>query len=146
MATVSDAEYDELKKFFSFYSSRYLAIDKLAPELRPMACLEELEKRSRRMAREGLRQAINDVIERSRHLDPRVVRTIDVELAAQGLVTLSELRRRFSREYARILRRKRISNETEYYLIRGVVDALVSQNPEREFLYTMIKDFEAKIL
>jgi hypothetical protein len=92
-----------------------------------MACLE-LEKRSRRMAREGLRQAINDVIERSRHLDPRVVRTMDVELAAQGLVTLSELRRRFSREYAQILRRKRISNEIEYYLIRGVVDALVSES------------------
>jgi hypothetical protein len=146
MATVLDGEYEELKKFFLFYSSRYLAIDKLAPELRPMAGLEVLEKRSRRMAREGLRQAINDIIERSRHLDPTVVRTIDVELAAQSLITLSELRRRFSREYARILRRKRIRNETEYYLIRGVVEALVSENPERALLYTMIKDFEAKIL
>jgi hypothetical protein len=146
MANVLDSEYDELRKFFSFYSSRYLPIDKLPPELRPMARLEVLEKRSRRMAREGLRQAINDVIEESRHLDPTVVRTMDVELAAQGLITLSELRRRFSREYARILRRKSISNETEYYLIRGVVDALVSEIPERELLYIMIKDYEAKIL
>jgi hypothetical protein len=115
---LSEHEYNELKEFPCFYSSRYMSIDRVTPELRPAACLEILEQKSHKMASRGLRQAINDIIEMSRHTNHGQVGKIDSELKRQNIVTLSELRRRFSKDYARIIKRGKINNETEYYLAR----------------------------
>src|SRR5262245_50793352 len=103
--TMSHDEYRELKAFLSFYSSEYLSVDSVPPEMRPAAVLETLEKKNARIAPQGLRQAINDIIERSRHLGPKEAEKIDCELGARNLATLSELKRRFSKEYARIFKR-----------------------------------------
>src|SRR5689334_21165783 len=116
-AALSPEQYDELKQFLGFYSLNSTEIDKkLAPHVRPLALLELVEKMSRKQAQQGLRQAINDVIEHTRHLSYKEVKKIDFELIKNCTITLSELRRRFSREYNSIVKRKKINNETEYYL------------------------------
>src|SRR5437879_3806764 len=96
---ISPSEYDELKRFLSFYSERFMSVDELPAELRPMACLERLENMGRSKASQGLRQAINDIIESTRHWDKGRVASLDAQLVKSGVVTLSELRRRFSKEY-----------------------------------------------
>jgi hypothetical protein len=85
MTELSEHEYNELKEFLSFYSSRYMSIDRVASELRPVACLEILGKKSHKMASRGLRQDINDIIEMSRHADHRQVAKIDSELKRQNM-------------------------------------------------------------
>jgi hypothetical protein len=75
-----------------------------------------------KMAFNGLRQAINDCVEMSFHFDHGEVRKLDSELRSRGIVTLSELRRRYSKGYAKITKRGQIKNETEYHLIRNVLD------------------------
>src|SRR5713101_3045491 len=72
MAVMQDeakVEYVQMKDSLSFYAERYLEIETLPPEKRPIASLELLEKKSMKKAFDGLRQAINDCVEMSFHLD-----------------------------------------------------------------------------
>lgn len=148
MTVISKQEYKELKRFISFYSTNYMPVERIPPELRPVACLEMLEKKSFKMAIKGLRQLINDIIERSRHTDFKQLAKIDSELRAENIITLSKLRRGFSKDYARIIDRGKINNETEYYLVRNVVEdgTIEISETERDILFRMIANFEEKVI
>src|SRR5690349_7644314 len=138
-----DHEYAELKEFLSFYTDRFSSVDGLPPEKRPLANLEALEKKGLKTALNGLRQAINDCIEMSFHFDPKEVVKLDEQLRDRGIVTLSELRRRYSRKYAAIVKRGRIKSDTEYHLIRNVLgDPTKKATDEREVLENLIADYE----
>ena len=143
MEEETELEYAKLKDFLSFYAERYLKVESLPPEKRPIAGLEALEKRSMKTALNGLRQAINDCIAMSFHFDSTEVQKLDAELRLRGIITLSELRRRYSKSYAKILKRGLIKDETEYYLIRNILDDPTVKAPnERELLEKMISDYE----
>lgn len=138
-----ELEYAELKDFFSFFAERYLRVDNLPPEKQPIASLKALEKKSVKMALNGLRQAINDCVERSRPFNHLEVEKLDSELRTRGIVTLSELRRRYSKDYARIVKRGELKDETQYYLVRNVLSDLTEQAPEeRELLEKMVSKYE----
>jgi hypothetical protein len=139
----ADHEYSELKKFLSFYAARYLNVSGLPPEKQPMSNLETLERKGGKSAWRGLRQAINDCVEMSFHLDPKDVRKLDAELRDLGIVTVSELRRRYSKKYAAIMKRGRIKDDTEYYLIRNVAgDVTKKTTEESEVLERLIIEYE----
>ncbi|MDB5515532.1 MAG: hypothetical protein JWQ17_2290 [Tardiphaga sp.] len=140
----ADLEYARMKAFLAFYTDRYLLnLATLPPEKWPIACLEVLEKKGMKTALNGLRQAINDCVEASFHFDHVEVEKLDSELRTRGIITLSELRRRYSKGYARIKKRSKIKNETEYYLIRNVLeDPTEKTHEERELLEKMISDYE----
>jgi len=135
--------YPQLRKFFEFYVALSPPVLGLSPEFHPVACLERLERMRASKARIGLRQAINDVVEMSLRLDPRQVSEIDTELRALGIVTLSQVRRQSARHFARIVRRGAIRNETEYYLVRNVLDDRAEESPEeRKLLMKMVSQYE----
>jgi hypothetical protein len=143
MQKAADSEYATMKAFLSFYTERYSNLENLPPEKRPIACLEILEKMGMKTAMRGLRQAINDCVEESFHFDPKEVEKLDSELRARGIVTLSELRRRYSKAYAKIKKRGQIKNENEYYLIRNVFGDLTEKSPEEwQLLEKMINEYE----
>ena len=144
MQEAADSEYAKMKAFLAFYVERYrLNLETLPPEKWPIASLEALEKKGMKTALKGLRQAINDCVERSFHFDHADVESLDSELRKRGVVTLSELRRQYSKGYARILKRSQIKTETEYYLIRNVLDDPTEKTPEeRELLEKMISNYE----
>ncbi len=140
----SDLEYAKMKGFLSFYAERYLKVEGLSPDKQPIASLEALEKKSMKMAFNGLRQTINDCVEMSLHFDHAEVESLDSELRKRGIVTLSELRRRYSKSYAKIVKRGQIKNETEYYLVRNVLYDPTEKSPEeRKLLEKLISDYEA---
>jgi predicted ATPase len=144
MQDESKLEYAKMKDFLSFYAERYLKAEGLPPDKQPIASLEALEKKSMKMAFNGLRQAINDCVEMSLHFDHEEVEKLDSQLRSRGIVTLSELRRRYSKSYAKIIKRRRIKNETEYYLVRNVLYDPTEKAPEeRELLEKLISDYEA---
>ncbi|MCA1452426.1 hypothetical protein I6F35_04230 [Bradyrhizobium sp. BRP22] len=140
----SELDYAKLKDFLSFYIERYMpAVEDLPLDKRPMAVCEALEKKSMKLAFTGLRQAINDCVEMSLHFAPAEVEKFDLELRSRDIVTLSELRRRYSKSYAKIMKRGRIKSETEYYLARNVLDDPTEKTPEeRELLGRLISDYE----
>ena len=81
MQEATDSEYVKMKAFLTFYVERYhLNLETLPPEKWPIASLEALEKRGMKTALKGLRQAINDCVERSSHFDHA-----EVESAFGGL-------------------------------------------------------------
>jgi hypothetical protein len=115
----------------------------LSPEKWPIASLEALEKKGMEAAFNGLRQAINDCVEMSFHFDHVEVENLDSELLTRGIVTLSELRRRYSKGYAKIKKRGRIKNGTEYYLVRNVLDDPTEKTSEEcELLKKMTSEYE----
>jgi hypothetical protein len=143
MRKASEGEYAELKEFLAFYSERYFNLQNLPPEHHPIASLGVLETKSKKMALNGLRQAIHDCIEVSFHFDNAEVANLDSELRDRSIVTLSELRRRYSKAYARIAKRGRIRSDTEYYLIRNVLDdPTAKSDEERQLLVNLIGDYE----
>ena len=143
MQDFNRSEYTQLKKFLSFYVERYMPMQTLPPEQQPPAVLEAMEKRSPRMAFQGLRQAINDCVERSSFFDPVKVAKLDAELISRGIITLSELRKRYSRGYANILKRGRIKNDTEVNLLQHVINDPTEKSPdELELLAKLLSDYE----
>jgi hypothetical protein len=144
MQETTDSEYANMKAFLAFYVERYhLNLETLPPENWPIASLEALEKKGKNTAVQGLRQAINDCVERSLHFDHAEVESLDIELQKRGVVTLSELRRRYSKSYAKIMKRGRIKNETEYYLLRNVLfDPTEKTSDECKLLEKLISDYE----
>jgi hypothetical protein len=144
MQEEAELEYAKMKDFLSFYAERYLDVGGVSPDKQPLASLEALEKKSMKMALNGLRQAINDCVEMSLHFDHAEVEKFDSQLRSRGIVTLSELRRRYSKSYAKIMKRGQIKNETEYYLVRNVLYDPTEKTPEEQkLLEELISEYEA---
>ena len=143
MTEKPETDYESLKAFLAFYSERYFGLSSLPPEIWPINVLEAMEKKNKKAAVMGLRQAVNDCVERSFDLEHAEVEGLDAELRSYGIVTLSELRRRYSKGYAKILKRGRIKNETEYYLMVNVAnDPTEKAHEERDLLDKLISDYE----
>jgi hypothetical protein len=129
-----EREFEQLLAFVEFYCE--VAPHAQVPEgmnLRSVAEKIALEHGKSR-ALQGTRQAVNDIIQELSDVDIETVQAFDGALRAQGIPTLSELRQRYSSAYRAILRRNRIKTETEYYLVKELVDDLASTIPEEERL------------
>jgi hypothetical protein len=67
-----------------------------------------------------------------RHQPLAYIQKLDAALNNAKLLTSSEIRRRYASTYRRILRRGNISNETEYYLVAGILADGSSQATSEE--------------
>lgn len=148
MSPEREKEFEDLLAFLDFH---YEVFTK--PKL-PLDMAERLSVRgeAERIAREygrskalvGTRQAVNDVVEDLSNLTAEGVELLDRALYDTGLSTLSEMRRRYSTLYQKVLRRGRIKTETEYYLVNGLVVDQTSalSGDERNVLQGMISEYE----
>jgi hypothetical protein len=146
MSAEREQELEELLGFLEFHSE-HLRRKPTAPPagLTLRTVVERIaQEHGRSKALEGVRQAVNDALEELAGISPETVRVVDEALGAAGLVSLSELRRRYSSTYQRILRRGSIKTETEYHLVNGLVIDLTSNltPSERETLQAMVSAYE----
>jgi hypothetical protein len=65
----------------------------------------------------GIRMAVHDDLEWTRGLEPDEVKALDARLTAQGCETLTSARSRVWQTIPKILKRGRIRNEEEFYLL-----------------------------
>jgi hypothetical protein len=135
-------DYPKPRSSFEFLSERYMAplVPRLPAEHRPTAVLARQERQSMALARRGLRTAINDLLEMLRDLPSAELAECDRALEARGGYTLSGLRQRYSRHYARIVKQREIRNDEEYYLAYGIVSDVNLPLPkaERELLDRLV--------
>lgn len=83
--------------------------------------------------------AIGDIVEMTDHWSSSAIASLDTELGAAGLPTLSAIRVQFSKAIRAIIRRGRIRSEGEYYLIRNAAEI----DPERsEMLLCLLEKWE----
>lgn len=110
--------------------------------------LDDLERRSMTQARAGIRMAVQDLLEATRHVDPGFVQRVDARFAAAGLPTLSWMRREVWKTIPKVLARGRIRTEEEYYLLierlNDVSDTDGLSAEERDLISRMVDDFEAR--
>ncbi|RYD47216.1 MAG: hypothetical protein EOP85_05900 [Verrucomicrobiaceae bacterium] len=144
MPKISPDEYGSLKEFCAAWTTRFPFPVDLAPEHDPIAILEQFEKKSMAMARTSLGMMVNDLVEFSVDLPAAEIRKTDADFTARGIMTLSEVRRRYSRQLKSIIKRGRIRNEEDYYLVTGILADMSNgaSDTEREQLGMMVSEYE----
>ena len=143
--TIAREDYEKVRTSFAFLYERYWdpALPAGSPQQRAPAVLAQQEQKSMAVARRGLAMAINDTLEMLRDLPLNEVAACDAALKARGGYTLSELRHRYSRQYARLIKRGVIRTDEEYYLAQGIVsdvDFPISEG-ERDALDAMVHSY-----
>lgn len=134
MSPERQREWVELRAFF-IYWERHLFPCFMSPEDagHPANAVDRIaEKYGLSKALQGLRQAIHDKVEQYAELSGAELQSVDSSLAANGLLTFSEVRRRYWSKYKKLLKRSAIRNETEYYLLKGIAGDLTFPIPEVE--------------
>ena len=145
MSPEREREYSELRAYLDFYSTNVWGIDPSDP-VHPTNVGERIvAEYGKSKALDGLKQAVNDTVEELRHQPPESIQKLDAELRKAGLLTFSEIHRRYASSYRKILKRGKIKNETEYYLIAGVLadSASSADEEERETLAQLAARFES---
>jgi hypothetical protein len=129
-----EREFEQLLSFVDFYFQ--IAPHANRPEGMSVRSVSEqiVREHGRFRALEGTRQAVNDILHELAGIDRETARLFDVTLNSEGLPTLSQLRHRYSSAYRRIIKRNQIKSETEYYLVKELVDDLASNISEEERL------------
>lgn len=148
MSPAREKEFEELVAFLDFHYEVFTK-PKLPPYSAERPSLRsEVERIAREFGRskalEGMRQAANDVLEELSDLTSEGVKLLDKALSEAGVITLSEMRGRYSALYQRVLRRGKIKTETEYYLVNGLVVDQTSalKDEEHRVLQCMISVYE----
>lgn len=139
-----ECEFQELLAFVSFYMTHVSGVTPTPTLSIETVCAGIIEQHGKSKALEGLRQAANDVIEELSGKRAAGVAALDEALHASGLITASEVRRRYASSYKRITKRGTIRNDTEYYLINGIVVDLASaiSDEERATLQRLLDRYE----
>ena len=142
-------EYDELKRFFTHWEThltpyRVFALDHPHNPLNVLAGFERQLGLSRTLT--GLKQAVNDVLESYEDFSPQQIAIADASLAEAGAPTLTQLWQSRSRQYKAILRRGRLRNDTEFYLVSAILSNTDSHLPssERDVLSNMVVSYESQ--
>jgi hypothetical protein len=115
----------------------------------PVNCMNAIEEKyGFSTAFKGLKQAIGDILEMTSHLDGEGVKTLDGSLMSGGYLTLSALRMRYRSTYSAVLRRGRIRNSTEFYLLNGIASdaSLNLPNNERSEIDALLLQYEQDVV
>lgn len=139
-----EKEYQELYSYLDFYMTHVKGIAPHSPLSLASVSAGIIEKYGKSKALVGLRQAVNDTLEELHGRPSEYIAILDDSLRKAGVLTASEIRRRYAASYQRILRRGHIKNETECHLVNGIVVDQTSEISinERALLQSMLEDFE----
>jgi hypothetical protein len=144
MSPVREREFEKLAAFIDYHATQFGRIDPTSPTHPTSSLAEIVGKVGKSKALEGLRQAANDIIESLSASSQEEVSRIDDELRAAGIVTVSELLVNHSRLFQKILKRGSIRNETEYYLVKGIVDGTAVSPQQVQKLFAILSEFEER--
>ncbi|MFD1297750.1 hypothetical protein ACFQ4Q_14045 [Lysobacter gummosus] len=128
-------EYGDLKRFFEvwqtqLFPNQFFRADHPHHPVNALAAIEQRFGRSRALA--GLKQAINDNLEFAVDFEPDIIARIDEVLHQSGAPTLTQLLAHQSKLLRAILRRGKIRNDTEFYIVSSVLSDTSADRPESE--------------
>ena len=147
MSPDREQELKELRSFLEFYFTHVLGVDPDDDQHPASFGDKAIAKVGKSKYLQGLRQAVNDTAGDLTEESPEYIAALDSSLKMAGLISFSEVRRRFSSSYRKVLKRKQIANETEYYLVRAVVadTATSASREEISILEEMIVIYESDL-
>jgi hypothetical protein len=144
MSPAREKEYEELSGYLDFFTTHVLGVDPASPIHTTTTLKRIAEEHGRSKALEGLRQAANDTVQ-SLEDKAGVAHALDAALRGSGLVGFYEIAHRYGSAFRKILKRGRIKNETEYYLVHGALADCANSmaDDERAELSRIIEGFES---
>jgi hypothetical protein len=147
VSALSDEKYEQLKRFIGLFYDWYMSQPHLSSAVHPLKVMNDLEEQSAAKAKRGLGMAVNDCVEMSSGWNPEQVAEADARFLQHGALSLSEVRRTYSRKYLQILKRGFIKSLQEYYLVKGIVDGggLEAGAGELQQLNAMLASFEQRL-
>jgi hypothetical protein len=116
---INDSNYAHYKKIFEVLYT-YVFKPSLPVEMLEhdgIAKLDKWEMESSTKAKRGLKSALHDLISQSGHVPVDIRLKINEELSRQQLPSLEELSDANARIIARVIKRKAIKTQEEFYLI-----------------------------
>lgn len=142
-----EREYAQLRAFLDFYSTNVSGIDPADPSHPTNVGERIVAAYGKSKALDGLKQAVNDTVEELVDQPREYVEKLDASLREAGLLTFSEIRRRYASSYKRILKRGSIKDDTEYYLISGVLADFTTSadDNERAILGRLVSEYESRV-
>lgn len=145
MSLENEREFKELEAFVGFYATAIMGIDP-ANIVHPTIQLRGIAAQvGKAKALIGLRQAVNDCLEWVDDATVEEISELDFALKSQGIVTFTELLVRKSRRYKAVLKRGRIRNDTEYYMVNAAAcdQSIAMSEDERRQLDSMLAGYQA---
>lgn len=139
---MSDPEYKQFKKSMEVLVPLLFRDITLPPEKRPLALLESLEKTSPASAKKGLEMAMSDILEMTGHWSAAAIAQLDLALQSAGAPSVAELRLRFSKKLAAIIKRGVIRNQPEYELVKSVLNGALSTQISNADLQQLFDSYE----
>ena len=144
MAPERESEYNELLDYVGLFATTVWRIDPASAAHPANVVAGIVQRLGKSRALVGLRQAANDTIEETSNWNSEARDVVDKAFRAAGVAPLSEITRRYSAGYKRIVKRGFTKNETEYHLIHAI---LVDQgsaiaDDERTCLQKLAEAFE----
>ncbi|WP_297835059.1 hypothetical protein [Thermomonas sp.] len=142
-------EYENLKRFLVHWLthvSPWPGLD-LSDPIHPLNVLASFERKLPfSQVLSGLKQAVNDSLEGTEDWTSDRIQRADASLEAVGAPSLSLLLTRQSKQFRRIIRRGRIANNSEFYLVSAALADTVSARSAEELaaLSAMLAAYEAR--
>lgn len=146
MTPERENEYNELLAYVGLFATVVWRIDP-ASETHPANVIEGIVQQfGKSKALVGLRQAANDTIEETSNWNKEARAIADEGFRTAGVVTVSEITRRFSAGYRRTVKRGYIRSETEYYVINAILidQGSAISGDERTYLQRIVEAYDEK--
>lgn len=89
----------------------------------------------------GLKATFADIAEQITYMRPEEIRKINIVLAAEGLMTLSELRVLHGRRVKRLLKTQKIRNETDAIILNDAIQTGLLSLEEAQIAHELIRQF-----
>ena len=140
-------ELNELADFLGFFVDTFVNADgHIGPEVHPLTFVNQMMATAPKRVLSGLKMAVGDCLESSDHWSPDKVQETDASMRAAGVVTLSEMRRRYSRRFKAILTRGKIRSEEEYYLVKAIATDTVPPTEQAVAVRSLLAAFEESVV
>lgn len=141
-----EIEYSELLAYVGLFATVVWKINP-ADEVHPLKTIEEIVRKfGKSKALIGLRQAANDTVDESRRWSLQTKFDVNEIFNASGILTVSEITRRYSAKYKSIIQRGLIKNDTEFYVVNAILVDQGSEisDEERANLQRLTETYEEK--
>jgi hypothetical protein len=112
----------------------------------PISALDRAEKEMPSRAVEGLRMAVDDILERSIRLPRETLLQYDQILEAKHCLTFSAARAKYWKRVVRLLKSNKKLSEVDYYLLKSLYDGPdgVFNEDEIQHVAKLLMEFEER--
>jgi hypothetical protein len=146
MLKITVDNYDRYKRIFEIlwnFQAQHLKFDPNSAAS-PINVLNAWELQSQSLARRGLKEGLNDTLSQMISLPNEYKNDIDSKLKAAGFETLNKLISTVKDVPIKVLKKGKIKNIDEYYIIKEVIadQAYEISSIDRERLNIIFGDFE----